>query len=310
MRNVNKRDMSRRKFNWTEKQLDKLNKVQEVLNELQGYKPLTLRQVYYQLVGKGYIENKTSQYGMLSNLLKWARIEGHVSWHDIEDRVRAFKDLRGFGNREDFIKQELEGFLNGYRRNLLQSQDKYIEIWIEKDALSSVFTKVAYRYTVPVVVCRGFSSISFLNEFRGRVNYYNSLGKKVVMLYFGDFDPSGVEMLDSMKITLRDELGLDNVEFKRIALLKEDIFTYKLPHNPKALKRTDTRANKHLEAYGELAVELDALRPDVLEQKIRSAIESELDIDAFNQEVEKNNSELELLDMLKNDVEVFMDTYK
>lgn len=68
-------------------------------------------------------------------------------------------------------------------------------------------------------------------------------------------------------------------------------------------------ANKHLEVYGELAVELDALRPDVLEQKIRSAIESELDIDAFNQEVEKNNSELELLGRLKNDVDVFMDSY-
>lgn len=301
--------MSRRKFSWTEKKLDKLNKVQEVLNELQDYKPLTLRQIYYQLVSSEYINNTNSEYTMLSTLLKWARIEGYVSWHDIEDRGRVFNDLRGFDNREDFIKQELERFLNGYRRNLLQSQDKYIEIWIEKDALSSVFTKATYHYTVPVVVCRGFSSISFLNEFRERVNYYNSLGKKVVMLYFGDFDPSGMEMLTSMETTLRQELGAPCIEFKRIALLKEDIFTYKLPHNPKALKRTDTRANKHLEVYGELAVELDALRPNVLEQKIRSAIESELDIDAFNQEVEKNNSELELLGRLKNDVEVFMDSY-
>jgi hypothetical protein len=129
------------------------------------------------------------------------------------------------------------------------------------------------------------------------------------MLYFGDLDPSGMEMLTAMEITLRQELNAPWIEFKRIALLEEDISTYKLPHNPKALKRTDTRANKHLAAYGELAVELDALRPDVLEQKIRSAIESELDIDAFNQEVEKNNSEFELLDRLKNDVEVFMDSY-
>jgi hypothetical protein len=297
----------RRQFSWTGKQLDKLNKVQEVLNELQDYKPLTLRQVYYQLVGKGYIENKSSQYGMLSNLLKWARIDGHINWNDIEDRVRAFKDLRGFDNREDFMRQELEGFLNGYRRDLLQTQDKYMEIWIEKDALSSIFVRVAREYTIPVVVCRGFSSVSFLNEFCDRLRFYND--KKPVMLYFGDLDPSGMEMLTAMEITLRQELNAPWIEFKRIALLEEDISTYKLPHNPKALKRTDTRANKHLAAYGELAVELDALRPDVLEQKIRSAIESELDIDAFNQEVEKNNSEFELLDRLKNDVEVFMDSY-
>ncbi len=50
--------MSRRKFSWTKNQFDKLNKVREVLEELKRYKPLTLRQVYYQLVGKGYIENK------------------------------------------------------------------------------------------------------------------------------------------------------------------------------------------------------------------------------------------------------------
>ena len=44
--------MSRRKFTWTKNQLDKLNKVEEVLDELKNYKPLTLRQVYYQLVGE------------------------------------------------------------------------------------------------------------------------------------------------------------------------------------------------------------------------------------------------------------------
>ncbi len=56
----------RRSWKWTPYQLDKLNKVYEVLNEFEDYKPLTLRQIYYQLVGKGYIENTRSQYGMLS----------------------------------------------------------------------------------------------------------------------------------------------------------------------------------------------------------------------------------------------------
>ena len=65
-----KKDKKRRVFKWTEFQLDKLNKVLETLKELKEYKPLTLRQVYYQLVGKGFIENKGAQYGMLSNLLR------------------------------------------------------------------------------------------------------------------------------------------------------------------------------------------------------------------------------------------------
>jgi len=117
------------------------------------------------------------------------------------------------------------------------------------------------------------------------------------MLYFGDFDPSENEMLEAMKTTLKDELGVDGLQFKRIALLKDDIFTYKLPHNPEAIKKKDTRAKKHVAEYGELAVELDALRPDVLEKKIEDAIIDEItDAKAYNSEIklyQKEQAELQ-----------------
>ncbi|MEQ8171580.1 MAG: hypothetical protein ABRQ38_22010 [Candidatus Eremiobacterota bacterium] len=283
----------RRKWKWTDYQIIKLKWVLEILEELSAYKPLTLRQVYYQLVGKGLIENKVSQYNMLSALLKWARIDGYISWNDIEDRVRAYHDLSGWHDSDKFIEASLRSFLKGYRRDLLQSQKKYLEIWIEKDALSTIFTRVAGDYTVPVVVCRGFSSVSFLNEFKGRLKRLKQ--KEPLMLYFGDFDPSGVEMLEAMKITLKDELGVNGITFKRIALLKNDIIKYRLPHNPDALKKTDTRAKKHIEAYGELAVELDALRPDILEGKIKNALEKEIDMKIFKQEFKEYKDELKRL---------------
>ncbi len=286
------------RFN-TKNQLNKLKKIQAILQELNEYKPLTLRQVYYQMVGKGYIENKTSEYVMLSNILKWARIAGHIDWNDIEDRVRAFHNLTGWQDHNNFIDYELYNFLKGYRRDLLQSQEKYIELWIEKDALSSIFTKAAIDYGVPVVVCRGFSSISFLNDFRDRLLRQD---KVPVMLYFGDFDPSGMEMLESMKITLSQELDIQGIEFKRIALLKDDIKKYRLPHNPKAIKETDTRTAKHIEKYGELAVELDALRPDVLVKKIQAAIENEIDIDLFKAEIRKQEKEIDKLNRLKSEI--------
>ena len=286
--------MARQKFKWTEHNVDKLNKVGDVLKELSKYKPLTLRQIYYQLVGKGYIENNKSQYVMLSKLLKWARIDGHISWSDIEDRTRDYHGSGGSTNVDSFIENEIDGLFKYYSRDLSQSQPKYIEIWIEKDALSSIFTNVARKYYVPVTVCRGFSSVSFLNDFKDRLKYYSD-GRPAIMLYFGDFDPSGVEMMESMKITLHDELGISGIEFKRIGLLKEDIEKYKLPHNPDALKKTDTRAKKHVEQYGQIAVELDALRPDVLEEKIKVAIENEFDIDAFNKEVDIYYKEVDKL---------------
>lgn len=291
---------NRRVFSWTDKQLDKLNKIKDILEELDEYKPLTLRQIYYQMVGKGYIENKVSEYGMLSNLLKWARINGHIKWEDIEDRVRVYHDLTGWSDSDNFIEASQRRFLSGYKRDLLQTQEKYIEIWIEKDALSSIFIKVAQEFTIPVVVCRGFSSISFLNDFKERLSYQND--KLAVMLYFGDFDPSGMAMLEAMETTLKNELDVSNIEFKRVALLKADVFKYKLPHNPSALKQTDSRAKKHVLKYGEIAVELDALRPNILEEKIRKAIYNEIDSVAFNEERVKHENELDKLSNLKEKI--------
>ena len=298
--------MSRKQFSWTDKQRDKLQKALDILEELKAYHPLTLRQVYYQMVGKGYIENTKAEYQMLSGLIKWARIDGLIPWDVIEDRVRAFHDFRGWETKEEFVDQELNRFLGGYRRDLLQTQENYLEAWIEKDALSSLFSKVCLGYTVPVVVCRGFSSVSFLNDFKERLA--DKAGKTPVMLYFGDFDPSGVEMLEAMKITLGEELGVGDIVFKRIALLKEDVSTYNLPHNPFALKRTDTRARKHIARYGEIAVELDALRPDILEAKIKEAIEKELDVKAFNREVKRARLELDKLKEIKRKTEDFIKT--
>lgn len=289
-----------RTFIWTDLQLAKLNKVRATLEELKAYKPLTLRQVYYQLVGKGYIENKVSQYTMLSGLLKHARIDGYISWEDIEDRVRTYHDLTGWEDSGEYIRGSLKQFLTGYRRDLLQTQVIYPEIWIEKDALASIFTRVASPYTIPVVVCRGFSSVSFLNDYKQRLRYQGD--KRPVLLYFGDFDPSGVEMLRAMEITLREELLVEGIEFKRVALLKEDISRYRLPHSPEALKKTDSRASKHIEQYGELAVELDALPPAVLEEKIRTAIERELDMEAYRDEVAENSRELDKLNTIKSRV--------
>ena len=245
----------RREFKWTEHQLDKLNKVRIILDELNEYKPLTLRQIYYQLVGKGYIKNCVSEYNMLSGLLKWGRIYGYIDWNDIEDRVRVYNNLTGWSNVDNFIQNDISSFLKGYKRNLVGTQNRYIEIWIEKDTFSTIFKKVCNRYTISVVVCKGFSSISFLNDYKERLKYYE--GFEPVILYFGDFDPSGVEMLESMKTTFKDELGIENITFRRVGLLKDDIDRYNLPNSPDTLKKKDTRTKKHILNYGDLRFGLD-----------------------------------------------------
>jgi hypothetical protein len=287
----------RRKFIWTENQVKKLNQVLQILCQLSQYQPLTLRQIYYQLVDKGYIANKVSEYTMLSILLKQARIEGYISWDDIEDKVKTFHNLSLWNNTNKFINTGINNLLEGYCKDLMQNQEVYIEIWIEKDALVSIFTRVAKSFTIPVVVCKGFSSVSFLHEYRERLTYYQK--RRHILLFFGDFDPSEMEMLKAIETTLHDEFNVTGVEFKRIALLREDIQKYQLPHKPEALKKTDLRIKKHIEQFGELAVELDALNPAMLEQKLFDAIVGEIDITSFNKEKEIETNELNMLNNLR-----------
>ncbi|MFH1110713.1 MAG: hypothetical protein V1790_16170, partial [Planctomycetota bacterium] len=50
--------------------------------------PMTVRQVYYQLVSRQVIENNRGQYHAVSNLLVDARKDGSIPWGWIEDRLR------------------------------------------------------------------------------------------------------------------------------------------------------------------------------------------------------------------------------
>ena len=288
----------RREFKWMPIQQRKLNEVKNILNEWKKYLPLTLRQVYYQLVSKEIIKNKISEYNMLSKLLKWARIDGKIPWGAIEDRVRAVHSYFGFIDKNDFVDNQLNYFLEGYRRDLMNEQRVYIEVWIEKDALSSIFSRITRKYCISTVVCRGFSSVTFLNDFKNRCNSFLSQERNPIMLYFGDFDPSGFAMLPAMLETIQDEMDCDGIEYKRIALTKQDIHEYNLPHDPNAVKQTDTRYTKFVQQHGEYAVELDALPPDILENKIIEAIENEIDLDLFAQQKQFEEKEIdELIDL-------------
>ena len=266
---------------------ERVEDIKVVLKELKAYWPLTLRQVYYQLVSREVIKNELAEYKKLSSLLARARLEGLVNWNAIEDRVRSTLTSGGWDGLSWFIEQESESFLDGYRRNLLCSQDVVPEAWIEKDALSRICHGAALPYCVPVVVARGYSSISFMHQCKRRITGRWAEGKKTIILYFGDFDPSGYNMPEAMLETLHGDMGIDEaaVELHRCALTAaQALDEFKLPHSPEALKETDSRARKFIQEHGRHAVELDALDPPTLEGLVRGSIESVLNMDKFHAE--------------------------
>jgi len=298
----------RRTWTWTIHQLAKLDKVVEVLNSLGTYWPLTLRQLYYQLVAQNYIPNKISEYKALSVLLKHARLDNHVPWDAVEDRLREARLHRGWYDARQFIGSELSNFLTGYRRDLQQTQPNYIEVWLEKDALSSIFTRVVAPYCIPVCTCRGFSSVTFIHELAGRIQHAQAQERHPTILYFGAFDPSGEAMLPAIQATLEEEMGIAGVSYVKVALTPDQITKFHLPNDPSAVKSTDSRYEQFVARYGLFAVELDALPPADLEAMIAHAITEHLDLDLYEAERTLRAKELASLFAFKNRVEPTIQT--
>jgi hypothetical protein len=269
-----------REIKYQKKSLFLIERVNNILEEYkkQGIK-VTLRQVYYQLVARDIIQNKDSEYRKLSSLLTNARYSGIIDWNAIEDRTRIPNIPNTFENIEHLLRVASEN----YQLNKWEKQDYYIELWTEKDAISSVIYPITQQYQVTLVVNRGYSSASSMyvssqRFFQNRIkaNEFSGL-KRSILLYLGDFDPSGLDMDRDIK-TRFEEFGVE-VEVLRIGLTQEQISKYKLPRNP--AKISDVRAKEFISKYGVNSYEVDALRPEVLQELIQSSILNYLKVEEF-----------------------------
>jgi hypothetical protein len=233
--------------------------------------PMTVRQVYYQLVSRQVVENNRNRYQSVSDALVKARQQEIIPWEWIEDRLRKPRRVSMWAGLSDFA----DVAKTAYRRDVWASQPNYLEVWLEKDALSGIFEDVLEPYGVTLNVGRGFDG---WDSIRNAAERYEDQGS-VTILYFGDFDPSGEDMARS----LRDRLAFFEVysDVIKCALTKEDIERYNLP--PDFAKKTDSRAAKFIAKNGDISVELDALPNDVLKNRLVEEIEARMDLDALEQ---------------------------
>jgi hypothetical protein len=287
-----------RTWSWTSFRTKQARGVQQICKGLDEYWPLTLRQVFYQLVNKG-MENSKSKYTDLSQLVKFMRLDHYLSWNVIQDESRTLVEKRGFTDVGEFIQQETEYFLDGYTRCLVSDQEQYVELWCEKHTLRKIIEAAAWPYCVRCVFSIGFQSTTFLHEYRTRANRAIERQQQPVILYLGDFDPSGLCMLDAITHTLRNEMDLSEVKVKRIGLNWDQVENHNLPANFTAIKKGDTRAKKFREQYGDHGVELDALHPETLKQITIEAIENEFDMDLFEEQQEIERGEQEKIEQLR-----------
>lgn len=265
-----------KEINFRRESLSLIERVNSIINEYQskGYS-LTLRQVYYQLVARDVIPNTERSYKNLGNLISDARLAGHIDWHAIEDRTRSLRSNSHWSTPGSIIRSAA----NSFAYDKWADQDYYVEVWVEKDALVGVVGQICSRLDVPYFSCRGYVSQTEMWVASQRlIEKSKSRGQKTVILHLGDHDPSGIDMSRDIVDRL-DTFGIDPY-FRRIALNMDQIEQYLPPPNP--TKLTDSRASGYINLHGYECWELDALRPEVMEELIREHIEEFCDQERFD----------------------------
>ncbi len=271
--------------------VERLEKIGALIEEYRKDEiTMTLRQLFYRLVAANVVPNTQREYKNLGELLSKARLAGIVDWESIEDRVRRAVEWQEY----DTIGECASAAARTFALPRWQDQPVYIELWCEKDALSSVLRPICDELFCTFMVNRGYSSTSAMYEARNRIERKrvdeNGEVREVKIIYLGDFDPSGEDMVRDITERL-GQFRVEDVEVIKLALNPDQIKKWKLPPNPlKSDHRgrlTDSRGEGFRDQYGDKSYEVDAIPPRDLQKMVRSAITREMDMDLYNDMLER-----------------------
>lgn len=257
------------------KSLELIERVNSIISEYdaQGYE-LTLRQVYYQLVARGFIPNNERSYKNLGELINNGRLAGLIDWYAIVDRTRNLRRNSHWECPSDVI----DSARYSYMLDRWVNQPNYVEVWVEKDALIGIVSQICRKLDVPHFSCRGYTSQSEMWSAAQRFIRQDYRESRTI-IHLGDHDPSGIDM--SRDIQDRLDMFGANVEVKRVALTMEQIELFNPPPNP--TKLTDARASGYIYEYGHECWELDALEPKIITNLIENEVSALADPDLFEE---------------------------
>ncbi|RLC83552.1 MAG: hypothetical protein DRJ03_16870 [Chloroflexi bacterium] len=261
--------------------------------EQQGY-DLSLRQLYYQLVSKDLVPNTQKSYSRLGDIASDARLAGLMDWDMIVDRGRS--TVRN--SHWESPAEILQTCASSFQIDKWEDQPYHVEVMVEKQALEGVIIPVCSKLDVSFTANKGYSSQSFMYRKGQQLNAYASSGKKIVAIYLGDHDPSGLDMDRDIRERLQLFSGHD-VELTRVALTHAQVLQYQPPPNP--AKVTDSRADKYIQKFGQVSWELDALDPATLAGLVEGAVKKYRDDTLWDVSVVREKKmKVELSDMARD----------
>ena len=249
---------------------------------------LTIRALHYRLVAKG-MTNSMRHYKRVVSAMTQARWDGVVPFDAFVDHEREVLGSTPYTETSvdsavEVGKQGIKEWMEFYRKNRWENQHFYVEVFIEKKALQSVFDAPCFDARVALSPCKGYPSLTHIKKAADRFITARNRGRSCVILYFGDYDPSGEDIPRSIKQTLYDLGAVVNVD--RIALMKDQVIEWNLP--PAPAKETDSRT-RNWDGLGQ--VELDAVEPEKLQQLASQAINKYFDHEVYEQVLKVESKE-------------------
>ncbi|MBI5525194.1 MAG: ParB N-terminal domain-containing protein [Deltaproteobacteria bacterium] len=280
-----------------------LDGVLAVVQSLEEFWPLSDRQIHYSLLNNPprihsskadsvYTNDKRS-YHALTDLLTRARLEGTIPWAAISDVTRPVTMWDVHRDCGAYLAGQMDGFLRGYFRNLMQSQPNHIEIVAEKLTVATIVNSVAADFCIPVTIGRGYCSLQPRYAMAER---FKKSGKdRLVVILVSDFDPDGEEIAQSFARSLRDDFEIKEIKPVKAVLTAAQVKRFRLPPMMQA-KETSANHRKFTVAHGKNVFELEALPPARLQMVLREAIESVVDCEALEIERQKEKQDAEFLE--------------
>lgn len=250
---------------------------------------LTLRGLHYQLVSIG-MTNSIKHYKRVVSAMIDARWDSLVDFDTFSDLDRTmvgetkYEETNLYTSIEEG-KEAIKGWMEVYYKNRWENQIYYPEVFIEKKALQGVFQRPCIHNNVALGACKGYPSLTFLNEATQRFKDAVDRGKIPVIIYFGDYDPSGEDIPRAIEDNIK-KLGCESIEVRRIALMEHQVRVWNLP--PAPAKETDSRT-ANWNGLGQ--VELDAVKPEKLQAMCEAALNELFDHDLYQELNEQADKE-------------------
>ena len=214
-------------------------------------------------------------------LLREAREDGTIPWEWIVDETRRRERVSTWANPAAYAR----AVARSYRRDFWDQQPARVEVWSEKGTVRGVLAPVLDEYAIGFRVMHGYGSAT---EVHGVAE--DDDGRPLIVLYVGDYDPSGMNMSEHDLPNRLEKYDGHHVELRRIALKRPEQ-TSGLLSFPATDKKKDPRYPWFVRNFGKRCWELDALDPNVLRDIVQREIESEIEPEAWERCVTVNKAE-------------------